>query len=120
VEAAFDEDNIKADAVSEALSELKLELKVGCLRPMYQLAVALQRLAPMWVLPESKSAQGWHLRTGTEVAQRLVRTLVTERRPDLAAPADVLTRWSLRRGRKALRRLKPALDNFRAVPVFWR
>jgi hypothetical protein len=60
------------------------------------------------------------LANDAEVAQRLVRTLVTDRRPDLAKPADALARWSNHRGRKALRRLKPALEDLRGVPVFWR
>jgi triphosphatase len=64
VEAALDEGSIKAGAVSEPVNELELELKEGCLGPMYQLAVELQRLAPMWISTESKSARGWHLRTG--------------------------------------------------------
>jgi inorganic triphosphatase YgiF len=63
VEAAFDDGNIVAGAASEAVSELELELKAGCLGPMYRLAVELQRLAPVWISTESKSARGWHLRT---------------------------------------------------------
>ena len=64
VEAAFDEGSIEAGAASEAVSELELELKGGSLGPMYQLALKLQLLAPMWISTESKSARGWHLRTG--------------------------------------------------------
>ena len=54
------------------------------------------------------------------VAQRLVLTLVTDRRPDLAKPAVALARWSNQRSRKTLRRLRAPLQDFRAVPVFWR
>lgn len=64
VEAAFDEGSITAGTASEAISELELELKGGSLRRMYQLALKLQLLAPMWISSESKSARGWHLRTG--------------------------------------------------------
>jgi triphosphatase len=64
VEAALDEGSIEAGAASEAVSELELELKGGCRAPMYQLASQLQLLAPMWISTESKSARGWHLRTG--------------------------------------------------------
>ena len=64
VEAAFDEGSIEAGAASEAVDELELELKGGRLGPMYHLAFQLQLLAPMWISTESKSARGWHLRTG--------------------------------------------------------
>jgi uncharacterized protein CbrC (UPF0167 family) len=60
------------------------------------------------------------LANDSDVAQRLALALVTDRRADLAKPAEVLARWSDQRGRKALRGLKAALDDFRAVPVFWR
>ena len=53
------------------------------------------------------------------VTQRLALTLVTAIRPDLTKPADALTRWSKRRGRKALQGLKAALKDFRATPAFW-
>ena len=64
VEAAFDEGCIEAGPASEAVSELELEMKGGRLGPMYRLASQLQHLAPMWISTESKSARGWHLRTG--------------------------------------------------------
>jgi inorganic triphosphatase YgiF len=64
VEAAFDEGTVMAGPASEVVSELELELKEGCSGPMYQLATRLQRLTPMWISTESKSARGWHLRTG--------------------------------------------------------
>jgi hypothetical protein len=60
------------------------------------------------------------LANDAEVAQRLLLTLVTDRRPDLAKPADTLARWSKRRSRKTLRDLKAALEDFQAEPVFWR
>lgn len=64
VEAAIDEGVIKAGAAREPVSELELELKVGCIGPMYRLAAELQALAPLWISSESKAARGWHLRTG--------------------------------------------------------
>ena len=64
VEAAFDEGSIEAGRAREPVSELELELKGGCIGPMYRLAAELQALAPLWILPESKAARGWHLRTG--------------------------------------------------------
>jgi inorganic triphosphatase YgiF len=52
------------------VSELELELKGGCIGPLYRLAAELQALAPLWISPQSKSARGWHLRAGrTERAQ---------------------------------------------------
>jgi triphosphatase len=59
------------------------------------------------------------LANDAEVAQRLVLMLVSDRRPDLAKPADALARWSNRRSRKTIRGLKHALKDFRASPVFW-
>jgi CHAD domain-containing protein len=53
------------------------------------------------------------------LTQRLALTLVTAIRPDLAKPAGALTRWSKRRGRKALQGLEAALKDFRATPTFW-
>ena len=64
VEVAIDEGNIQAGAARELVSELELELKAGCIGPMYRLAIDLQALAPIWISPESKPARGWHLRTG--------------------------------------------------------
>jgi triphosphatase len=48
VEAAIDVGRIRAGVVSEAVSELELELKGGDLGTMYRLAVQLQALAPLW------------------------------------------------------------------------
>jgi CHAD domain-containing protein len=53
------------------------------------------------------------------VTQRLAPTLVTDRRPDLAKPAEALSKWSKRRGRKAMRGLKSSLKEFRQAPAFW-
>lgn len=64
VEAAIDEGNIEAGPAREPVSELELELKSGCIGPVYRLAAELQTLVPMWISPESKAARGWHLRTG--------------------------------------------------------
>lgn len=80
VEAAFDEGNILAGLAFEPVSELELELKAGVLRPMYRLAVEMQRLAPMWLSTESKSARGWHLRTGQTEGARLASIPILGRR----------------------------------------
>jgi len=53
------------------------------------------------------------------VTKGLATLLLSDSRPDLATPADALTRWSMWRGRKALRSLKPTLKVFRAAPPFW-
>ncbi len=53
------------------------------------------------------------------VTKRLAVSLVAASRPDLAKPTAALTRWSGRRGRKALQGLKPALKEFRAAHAFW-
>ena len=54
-----------------------------------------------------------------EATQRLVLTLTTAGRSNLAKPAHALTLWSQRRGRKALHGLKAALKEFHATPTFW-
>ena len=64
VEAAIDAGNIEAGPVREPVSELELELKSGCIGPVYRLAAGLQVVAPFWISTESKAARGWHLRTG--------------------------------------------------------
>ena len=64
VEASIDEGSIEAGPAREPVSELELELKGGCIGPMYRLAAELQAMAPLWISPESKAARGWHLRTG--------------------------------------------------------
>ena len=70
VEVAFDEGDIAAGTTPEAISELELELKSGRVEPLYQLAAALQSLAPMWLLSDSKAARGWLLHTGESEGAR--------------------------------------------------
>ena len=71
VEAAIDEGSIKAGLAHEPVSELELELKSGRIEAVYRLAAELHAIAPLWISPESKSARGWHLRSGqTEGAQK--------------------------------------------------
>ncbi len=64
VEAAIDEGKIEAGPASQNVSELELELKSGCIGPVYRLAADLLALAPLWISPESKAARGWYVRTG--------------------------------------------------------
>jgi triphosphatase len=64
VEAAIDEGSIEAGLAHESVSELELELKGGCIGPVYRLAAELQALVPLSIMPESKASRGWHLRTG--------------------------------------------------------
>jgi hypothetical protein len=45
--------------------------------------------------------------------------LATPGRANLVKPAQALTHWCKRRGRKVLHRLKPSLNEFRATPKFW-
>jgi triphosphatase len=80
VEAALDEGSIYAGTESEAVGELELELKAGRLGSMYQLAIQLQLLAPMWISTESKSARGWHLRTGQAEGATAAQTPKLKRR----------------------------------------
>ena len=70
VEVAFDEGDIEAGHAHEAVSELEIELKSGCVGPLYRLAAALLSTAPLWLMSESKASRGWRLRTGqSEEAQ---------------------------------------------------
>jgi len=64
VEAAIDRGTIAAGRAQEPVSELELELKAGCVAPIYRLAADLQTLVPLWISPESKAARGWRLLTG--------------------------------------------------------
>ena len=53
------------------------------------------------------------------VTQRLVHTLASDSRSDLAKPADILTQWSEQRSHMALHGFKAALRDFQAAPTFW-
>lgn len=53
------------------------------------------------------------------VTQRLVSTLATVKRPDLAKPAAALRHWNKRRSQIALDALDSAVKDFRAASVFW-
>jgi inorganic triphosphatase YgiF len=79
VETAIDEGSIEAGSAREPVSELELELKAGCIGPMYRLAAELQALVPLWISPESKAARGWHLRTGQAEGGQLAQTPKLER-----------------------------------------
>ena len=73
VEVAFDEGDIEAGVAHEAVSELEIELKSGCVGPLYRLAAALQSTAPLWLMSESKASRGWRLRTGQSEGAQLAR-----------------------------------------------
>ena len=64
VEVAFDEGTITAGTAREPINEMELELKSGDVAGLYHLAATLQSLAPLALMSDSKSARGWHLRTG--------------------------------------------------------
>lgn len=53
------------------------------------------------------------------MSRRLARRLAANNRPNLAKPAAVLVRCSLRRGRKARSGLKEAVKAFKRAPTFW-
>jgi triphosphatase len=85
VEVAIDEGSIKAGRAREPVSDLELELKGGCIGPVYRLAAELQALAPLWISPESKAARGWHLRTGQTEDGQLAQMPKLGRRVQAAA-----------------------------------
>ena len=85
VEVAFDEGDIKAGTEHEAISELELELKSGSVAPLYQLAAALQSLAPLWLMSDSKASRGWRLRTGEGEHAKLAQAPKLRRNVNVAA-----------------------------------
>jgi inorganic triphosphatase YgiF len=85
VEAAIDRGTIAAGRAREPVSELELELKAGCVAPIYRLAADLQTLVPLWISPESKAARGWRLLTG-HMSEAQPARLPKLRRSVLAAP----------------------------------
>jgi triphosphatase len=85
VEAAIDKGTIKAGQAHESVSELELELKAGCVAPIYRLAADLQTQVPLWISPESKAARGWHLLTG-HMSEAQPARLPKLQRSALAAP----------------------------------
>ena len=80
-EAALDEGTITAGSVSEAVSELELELRDGTLAPLYRLALDLHAMVPLTIGPESKADRGYRLRTGQAPAAR--------KAPDLDLNRDI-------------------------------
>ena len=85
VEVAFDEGDIEAGLVHEAVSELEIELKSGCVAPIYRLAAALLSTAPLWLMSESKASRGWRLRTGQSEGARLAEPQKLKRKVSAAA-----------------------------------
>ncbi|HWZ63145.1 MAG TPA: CYTH and CHAD domain-containing protein [Steroidobacteraceae bacterium] len=80
IEAVIDEGTIEAGAGCEAVSELELELKAGCVAPMYRLAAELQMTTPCWASPESKFSRGLQLRTGHTASAHSPQTIPLRRR----------------------------------------
>jgi len=68
IEAAFDRGAIEAAGAEEALSEIELELKEGAPGALFELALALQDIAPTRIETRSKSARGYALATGRRPA----------------------------------------------------
>ena len=64
IEAAFDRGEIEAAGLTEALSEIELELLEGPPRALFDLALALQDIVPTQIETRSKSARGYALATG--------------------------------------------------------
>ena len=64
VESAVDTGEVRAGEGRHSLNELELELKVGPVRPMLQLAEDLARVASLRFGPDSKSERGYALLTG--------------------------------------------------------
>ena len=141
VELAFDEGHIEAGSASEAISEMELELKSGDVGPLYQFAAALQSIAPIWLMSESKAARGWHLRTGAYEGAKFAQTPNFKRKvsaaegfrqllggvlghltsnigPTLHGDPEGLhqSRIAIREARALLRLFEPYLDSITAQP----
>jgi inorganic triphosphatase YgiF len=68
IEAAFDRGEIEAAGAREALAEIELELREGSPGALFDLALALQDVAPTQIETRSKSARGYALATGRRPA----------------------------------------------------
>ncbi|MGF1593500.1 MAG: CHAD domain-containing protein [Kiloniellaceae bacterium] len=64
IEVAFDRGEIEAAGAREPLSEIELELVEGPPAALFDLALALQDIAPTRIETRSKSARGYALATG--------------------------------------------------------
>jgi inorganic triphosphatase YgiF len=68
IEAAFDRGEIAAADAREPLAEIELELREGSPAALFDLALALQEVAPTRIETRSKSARGYALATGRRPA----------------------------------------------------
>ncbi|MGE5768500.1 MAG: CHAD domain-containing protein, partial [Bacteroidota bacterium] len=68
IEVAFDRGEIEAAGAREPLAEIELELREGPPGALFELALALQEVAPTQVETRSKSARGYALATGRRPA----------------------------------------------------
>jgi len=84
IEAAFDRGEIEAGGLTEPLAEIELELLQGPPRALFDLALALQDIAPTRLETRSKSARGYALATGRKVGWHRAEavTMLPEMRVD--------------------------------------
>jgi inorganic triphosphatase YgiF len=68
IEAAFDRGEIETENGREAVAEIELELREGPPGALFDLALALQDIAPTQIETRSKSARGYALATGRRPA----------------------------------------------------
>ncbi|GAB4363217.1 MAG: CYTH and CHAD domain-containing protein [Kiloniellaceae bacterium] len=68
IEAAFDRGEIEAAGLREPVAEIELELREGPAGALFDLALALQDIAPTQIETRSKSARGYALATGRRPA----------------------------------------------------
>ncbi|NIA68842.1 CYTH and CHAD domain-containing protein [Pelagibius litoralis] len=89
IEAAFDRGEIEASGSVQPLSEIELELVEGTPRALFDLALALQDVAPTQLETRSKSARGYALATGRKPAWHPAKplALTAETRTDNALAA---------------------------------
>ncbi len=76
IEAAFDRGEIEAAGAREALAEIELELIEGPPAALFELALALQDIAPTQIETRSKSARGYALASGRRPAWLRAEALV--------------------------------------------
>lgn len=132
IELALDEGTVQAGADTAPIVETELELKAGRAETLYDLALRIAALAPVWLEPRSKAERGYALADGTPpagVKRRLVPPppdatvdqslsvylgeCLSHLTRNVPAVVDGRDPEGVHQARVALRRLRSCLDVFR-------
>lgn len=134
IEMAVDHGEVKSGDRTKVISEVELELKAGDCGPMFDLARALSRTAPLYLSFDGKAAQGQALSDGSELSPRHYQKAPLTPDLDAAAAFQTIARNALsqiaangvvlraadsveavHQLRVAVRRLRSAMSTFKAV-----